>query len=311
MYADIFPDGPPKIVVLVGPTAVGKSRVALDLAGEFVGDIVSADSRQIYRYMDVGTAKPSMRERTLVPHFMLDLIAPDEMYSVQRFRTEALKVLRRSAATARVAFVVGGTGFYIQALLDRTTLPPVVPNESLRTLLRAEAEAHGSRYLHERLSRLDPRSSARIHPNNLPRLVRALEVVDALGAPVPASQPVQSLPALYIGLSQERHDLYRAADERVITQVESGLLDETRTILAMGYDPLSPALQGFGYREMVDHLQGEISLDQAIAQYQGATRRYIRRQMTWFGRDKRIHWRDAGDALSSCRRLVREWLATV
>lgn len=288
---------------------MGKSRLALELACEFPIEIVTADSRQVYRYMDIGTAKPSGEERAQVPHHMLDLVAPDDTYSVQRFALEGLKVLRKIWAAGNVPMVVGGTGFYVQALLDGTVLPPVPPNEEMRTRLRSEVEALGPAVLHARLGAVDPLSAARIHPNNIPRVIRALEVVDALGGPVPQSRAASSLPSLVLGLNRERGDLHRIADLRVLAQIEAGLVDETAALLTMGYDPALPSLQGFGYRECVQHLAGDLSLDEAIALYQGATRRYIRRQMTWFRRDDRIRWLDASDPIGGAVSLIRSWLS--
>jgi tRNA dimethylallyltransferase len=284
--------GTPPIVVLVGPTAVGKSRIALRIATEFAGEIVTADSRQVYRYMDIGTAKPSLAEQALARHYMIDLVEPSDTYSAQRFAKEGSRVLRAIGAAGRTAIVAGGTGFYVRALVDRPALPPVPPDESLRTRLRADAAERGAEALHAELARLDSASAQRIHPRNLPRVIRALEIVHVLGEPVPAVPHVESVPALHLGLTFDRGELDAVADFRVVSQIEAGLLDETRILLEMGYDPRSPALSGFAYREMVAYLEGRCTFDQAIADYQAATRRYIRRQLTWFRADARIRWFD-------------------
>ena len=299
----------PSIVVLVGPTAVGKSALAMRLAPRFNADIVSADSRQVYRYMDIGTAKPSLAEQGSVRHYMLDLVEPDETYTAGSFKREGARVLRRIAAEGRLALIVGGTGFYLRALLDGLDLPAVAPDERLRQQLRAEAETQGPDALYARLRALDPRSADRIHPNNLPRVIRALEIVDALGGPVPSGRAVQHR-ALYIGLTMDRAMLRAVADRRVLKQVEAGLVRETEILLAMGYSAEAPALSGFGYREMVRYLRGGLSLDEAIAAYQIATHQYIRRQMTWFRQDARIHWLDADTAEEAALPLIGDWLAT-
>lgn len=278
------------------------------LAPRFDADIVSVDSRQVYRYMDIGTAKPSRAEQAAVRHYMLDLVEPSETYTAGAFAAEASRVLDRIAAEGRAALLVGGTGFYLRALLDGLVLPPVPPNDSLRARLRAEAQAGGSAALHSRLRAADPLSAQRIHPNNLPRVIRALEIVEALNGPVPSAEASERR-ALYIGLQMDRAALGEVADRRVRAQMDAGLLEETRALLAMGYNPNSPALSGFGYREMVRHLRGELTLDEAIAAYQTATRQYIRRQMTWFRADSRIHWLEAGEDERAAT-LVEEWLAT-
>jgi tRNA dimethylallyltransferase len=299
------------IVAVVGPTAVGKSALALQLAREFGGEIVSADSRQVYRYMDIGTAKPTAAERAVVPHRMIDLVEPSEVYTAALYRSEAERVLARLEAERRPAFVVGGTGFYVRALLDGLALPEVAPDPGLRRRLYQEAEIQGAEALWRRLENADPVSAARIHPHNLPRTVRALEVVEKLGGPVPSGSRESRWSALYIGLTMDRERLNAVADARVVAQVNEGLVEETRLLLAMGYDPASPALDGFAYRQMTAHLQGRMTLPEAITDYQAATRRYIRRQRTWFRREPRIRWfdREHADAREISRE-VRAWLGS-
>jgi tRNA dimethylallyltransferase len=260
--------------------------------------------------MDIGTAKPALHEQRLVRHHMIDLVEPSQVYTAALYREEGERVLRRLAAERKPAFVTGGTGFYIQALLDGLALPPVPPDPELRARLRSEAREQGPLALWKRLEHVDPRSAARIHPNNLPRTVRALEVVEKLGGPVPAGKPERMAPALFVGLTMERERLHTVADARVVSQVEAGLLEETRLLLAMGYDPAGPALGGFGYREMVACIDGRLSLADAISAYQTATRRYIRRQMTWFRADSRIHWFDVeSDGETEIVEMVRSWFA--
>ena len=298
-------------MAIVGPTAVGKSRLAMELAQRLSAEIVSADSRQVYRYMDIGTAKPSKEEQARVTHYLIDLVAPNETYSAVRYRSEGLRVLRHIRAKGRIALVVGGTGFYIRALLDGLSVPDVPPNAGFRARMRDEAQQLGPEVLHERLSRLDPASAARIHQSNLPRLIRALEVIQYTRAPVPPSSPGQSVPTLYLGLTMERAQLRALSDRRVVNQVKCGLVEETRRLLKMGYEADLPAMQGFAYRQMVTYLSGECDLGMAVAEYQAATHRYIRRQMTWFRADGRIRWLNAGsDSISSARHLIDQWLST-
>lgn len=302
----------PATVVLVGPTAVGKSRLALQLAQEFGADILTADSRQVYRYMDIGTAKPSRVEQAAVRHYMLDLVAPDEGYSAERFRREGLGVLRRIAADGRVAIVAGGTGFYLRALLDGPAVAKTPPDPAIRARLQAELADHGSHALHRRLVELDPASANRVHPHNIPRLIRALEVVEQTGRPVPPISAGISVPALYLGLRMDRHSLWEVANRRVIAQFEAGLAGETEALLAMGYTAEMPPLAGFAYRQALDYLAGRRSLEQSIAEYQLATRQYIGRQMTWFRQDHRITWLESeSGAFGRARQLISSYLTTV
>jgi tRNA dimethylallyltransferase len=241
---------------------------------------------------------------------MIDLVAPDERFSVQRFTLEATRVLHRLAAAGHIALVVGGTGYYVRALLDRPGIPEVPPDPVLRARLTEEVERAGNAAVHARLAKLDPASAIRVHPNNTPRLLRALEIVERLGGPVPnqpASRPIQTL---YLGLDMERAELRRHVDERVKDQIRAGLVDETRLLLAMGYDPSLPSLSGLGYREMVAFLQGRIDLPAATNRYQMATHQYVRKQRTWFRSDQRIVWLDSGhDATKRALEEVDRWIA--
>lgn len=288
---------------------MGKSALALRLAPRFNAQIVSADSRQVYRYLDIGTAKPSLKVQAQIRHYMIDLVEPDETYSAARFAEEGRRVLRRIASEGSTSFVVGGTGFYVRALLQGVSLPAVPPDPDLRADLHREAREHGVEGLYGRLEKLDPASATRVHPRNLPRIIRALEIVDHTGGPVPQPAALSEEPALYIGLNMDRERLKEVADQRVLQQVECGLVIETRTLLEMGYSAASPALDGFGYRQMISYLRGDLSLPQAISEYQTATRRYIRRQMTWFRADPRIHWVDAeNDVDEAAATLIERWL---
>jgi tRNA dimethylallyltransferase len=306
---DLTVDTCPPIVCIVGPTAVGKSRLALALAEQFDAEIISADSRQVYRYMDIGTDKPLQSERARVPHHMIDVVAPNDHYSVQRFAAEGRTVLRRLLARGRPAIVAGGTGFYVRSLLDAPSLPAVEPDAELRARLYREAEELGADVLHAGLAERDPVSAARIHPRNLPRVVRALEIVETTGRPVPPPAPGDALPALRIGLEMDRSRLRNIIDERVHRQMRAGLVDETRVLLAMGYDSSLPALQGFGYRQMVQYLHGEFPLDVAVDRYKTATHQYVRRQLTWFRADQRIEWLPVGvDLEARAEHLARSWI---
>lgn len=289
------------IIAVIGPTAVGKSRHALELSQEFEGVIVSADSRQVYRYMDIGTDKPTSADRALVPHYMVDVIEPSETYSGQRFAREGQRVLKAMERQHRPAFVVGGSGFYVSLLLDGRSLPAVPPDPDLRDRLRAEAGQFGAPGMHARLEGVDPVSASRIHPNNLPRIIRALEIVELTGKPVPTEPTSSPVPALYLGLEMERSALHRQADRRIDRQMQMGFVEEVEALLTMGYAPTLPALDGLGYRQIIQYLRGDLSREEAVEQYRVATHQYIRRQLTWFRRDTRIEWvsvnRSAGSTL--------------
>lgn len=299
------------VIALLGPTAVGKSHQALELCREFDGVILSADSRQVYRYMDVCTAKPTPADRALVPHYMIDVIEPSETYSARQFAGEAEKVLKSSALQGRPVFVVGGSGFYVSVLLDRRSIPTVSPNPALRDTLHAEARKVGSREMHSRLDVVDPESAARIHPNNLPRIIRALEIVELTGGPVPLEPSSTPVPALYLGLDLERSTLHDVADRRIDQQMDAGLVEEVEALLAMGYTPDLPSLDGLGYRQIIQYLRGEVPRHEAVEQYRVATHQYIRRQLTWFRRDTRIEWVtvDASTG-TTLRERVERYLAT-
>lgn len=300
----------PRVIAIVGPTAVGKSRLAFELAAMYPADIVSADSRQVYRYMDIGTAKPSRIEQAQVTHYMIDLVPPDEGFSAARFREEGRRVLTRISEKGRIPLVVGGTGFYVRALLDGIHLPAVPPDAALREELRTEASTHGPEVLHQRLAAADPRSADRIHPRNAPRIIRALEIVRHLDGPVPEPRSGESIETLYLGLTIPRDILHTRADIRARDQIETGLVEETRFLLCMGYSPQLDPLRSFGYQQMVAHLQENLPIELALEQYQAATRQYIRRQTTWFRSDPRIQWLDAEESpIQEARAAIDEWLA--
>jgi tRNA dimethylallyltransferase len=261
--------------------------------------------------MDIGTAKPTPEEQATVRHYMIDLVDPSEGYTAQRFAEEGRRVLAAAAMRRTPVFVVGGTGFYVSVLLDRRAIPSVAPDYALREELRDEARLAGSAALHLRLQLVDPASAERIHPNNLPRLIRALEIIEKSGAPVPEGRTCEPVPACYIGLQLDRPRLYAVADRRIDEQMRRGLVEEAETLLRMGYAPRLPSLDGLGYRQIIRFLQGELPRDGAVAEYKTATHQYIRRQLTWFRRDARIEWVDVDSSSgSTLRDRVESYLST-
>jgi tRNA dimethylallyltransferase len=286
------------VVALVGPTATGKTALALALGQRLPLEVVSADSRMVYRWMDVGTAKPSWEELRRVPHHLVDVADPDEPYSVATYKAQALAAIERIHHRGRLPLLVGGTGLYVRAVCDGLQIPAVEPDRAFRTALETRAAQEGWAVLQEELARVDPESAGRIDPKNVRRVIRALEVHRATGVPFSAWQRRDPPPfrTVFVGLNLARPDLDARIDARVLAQIDAGLVDEVRSLAARGYDSSLPSMGGFGYREIGQHLRGECDLATAIEQYQQATRRYARRQVTWFRPDPRITWLDAGTA---------------
>jgi tRNA dimethylallyltransferase len=282
---------PAPLIVICGPTAVGKTAAAVALATLLDGEIVAADSRTIYRSMDIGTAKPTPEQRAAVPHHLLDIADPDEVVTLAVYRRLAQEAIEGIRARGRVPLLVGGTGLYIRAVVDDFVIPPVPPDPSLRRALE-ETEARAPGTLHARLAAVDPVAAGRIHPRNVRRLIRALEVHARTGQPITALQRRGEPPSavLQIGLTMAREALYRAIDARVDAQIAAGLVDEVRGLLARGYSPELPAMQGLGYKEIVAYLLGRVALDEAVRVLKRNTRRFAKRQWTWFRADPRIRW---------------------
>jgi tRNA dimethylallyltransferase len=301
------------LLVLVGPTASGKSALALTLAERFGAEIISADSRQIYRLMDIGTAKPSPAERARVAHHGLDVVWPDEPYTLAQYQTDATRAIAAVGQRGRLPLLVGGTGLYIRAVIDGLAIPRVPPQPELRAALEAEAATGGAGVLHARLTALDPAAAATIDPANTRRLVRALEVCIVSGKPFSAQRGARPTPyqPLVLGLNTERAALYAWADQRVEAMLAAGLVTEVEALLARGYTWDLPALSSLGYREIGAALRGEVALAEASERMKLATHAYIRRQLTWFRPDARIHWLDAAtpDLTDVASALVAPWRA--
>jgi tRNA dimethylallyltransferase len=280
----------PPLVALLGPTAVGKTAASLALARDFPLEVVSADSRQVYRGMSVGTAKATPAERAAVPHHLIDIRDPDESFSLAEFLALATAAIAGIHARGHLPVVVGGTAQYVAALLDGWRPPPVPPAPDLRDRLEAE----GAAALHARLLAVDPVAAARIGPHNLRRLVRALEVWETTGVPISAWQTPRPPPyrILRLGLRLPRAVLYSRIDARVDEQLAADLVGEVRALLAAGYAPDLPAFKSMGYIEIIRHLRGEISLPDARRLIQHSTHRLVRHQETWLRRDAAIQWVD-------------------
>ncbi len=283
---------------LVGPTGVGKTALAVALADYLPIEVVSADSRAVYRWMDIATAKPSLAERARVPHHLIDLVDPDEPYSLAVYQRQALDAVARVEARGRKALLVGGAGLYVSAVCDGLAMPDVPPDAAFRATLQERAHREGWQALQSDLQRVDPDSARRIDPKNVRRVIRALEVHHVTGKPFSAWRRTGAPPVdcVLIGLTLERQALFERLDRRIDAWIEGGLVDEVRGLLERGYAPSLPSMTGLGYREIAQVVRGELDLPSAVAQFKHATHQYAKRQMTWFRRDQRITWLDAATA---------------
>ncbi len=283
------------LILLVGPTAVGKTGVAVELAPCLNAEVISADSRQVYRHMDIGTAKPTPEERARVRHHLLDVVDPDQTLTLAEYQELAFSALRDISARGRVPMLVGGTGLYVRAVAEGWRVPRVAPNPALREVLLARAEREGGEALYQELRAVDPAAAARIDPRNIRRVVRALEVYHGSGRAFSAQQERKAPPydVLWIGLTMPRAALYERADRRIEAMVAAGWADEVRDLLARGYTVDLPAFSALGYCEMAAHVRGELPLDDALALIRRGTRNFIRHQYAWFKpQDPRLHWFD-------------------
>ncbi|WP_026487610.1 tRNA (adenosine(37)-N6)-dimethylallyltransferase MiaA [Caldanaerobius polysaccharolyticus] len=283
------------LIVIVGPTAVGKTEVSIDLALKINGEIVSADSMQVYKYMDIGTAKPSLQERKRVPHFMIDVVTPDQEFSVAVYKKMATKIIEEIYKRNHMPIVVGGTGLYVNSIVNVMDFSSTA-DWKLRQQLKEQAKMYGNEYLYEKLKKVDPITYKRIHPNDIRRIIRALEVYKLTGKPISYYQEItQNRPnpeynALMIGLTMDRQKLYKRIEERVDKMIKDGLIEEIKWLCDNGYKNNMIAMQGLGYKEIIRYLEGQCTLEEAIEILKRDTRRYAKRQLTWFRKDKRIHW---------------------
>jgi len=284
------------LIVILGPTAVGKTNLAIHMSQVLYGEIVSADSRQIYRFMDIGTAKPDATELNAATHHLIDVVNPDENLTLASFQQMAYAAIDDIHNRGKLPLLVGGTGQYISAVIEGWSIPEVPPNETLRAELEAFADEHGTNALHQRLVTLDPEAAEKIHPNNVRRVIRALEVCLETGTPITELQRKKPPPyqIRQIGLDMEREALYERADLRVDKMMQAGLLDEVRWLITNGYPATLPAMSGIGYKQLAAHLNNEMTLEQAILDTKHLTHDFIRRQYTWFrGHDTGILWHNS------------------
>ena len=282
------------LVAIVGPTGTGKSRLALELAQVFNAEIVGADSRQIYRYLDIGTAKPTPAELSLVPHHLVNIAHPDDDFDLARYQQLARAAINDIQERNRLPLLVGGSGLYVWAVLEDWEIPSVPPDHEFRDSLARKAAEVGKDELYRELEQIDPAAARRIDPRNLRRTIRALEVNRA-GTLFSKPQPSKAPPfrTLIIGLTMDRKELYHRLDSRIDQMIEQGWVEETKKLLDMGYDSNLPSLSSIGYRQIVRFLKGELTLAAAIQQVKFQTHRFVRHQYNWFRlTDTRIKWFD-------------------
>lgn len=306
----------PRVVAVGGPTASGKTTLSVALARAFDGEIINADSMQIYKNLDVGTAKPSEEERQGIPHYLLDFMSPETSYSVADFTAAADPLIRDITARGRLPLVVGGTGLYITSLLSGMAFAPEKTDPAIRARLQARADTEGGAALYAELQRVDPDYAAQVHPNNLPRVIRALELFEATGHRMsdqrrearPAEAPYH---ALCLCLTcRDRAVLYSRIDRRVDEMVENGVLDEARQVYDHR-DAYRTAAQAIGYKEFFPYFEGTANLTECTERLKQATRNYAKRQLTWFRHMEGICWLDASapDVREQAARLTNEFLA--
>jgi tRNA dimethylallyltransferase len=283
------------LVAIVGPTATGKSSLALELCQTLNGEIISADSRQVYRYMDIGTAKPTEEERELVPHHLMDVADPDDDFSLALYQSKALETIDDIQRRKKTAFLVGGSGLYVWVLLEGWRIPEVPPDPTLRRELEARAKIEGGEKLYKELKETDPAAAERIDPRNVRRVIRALEV-GLQGTPFSQLQVKHPfVDSVIIGLTTDRADLYRRIDARVDSMIEKGLVDEVKGLVARGYGFDLPSMSGLGYKQIGLYLQDKTDLPAATQQIKFDTHSFARHQYNWFRlKDKRINWFELG-----------------
>jgi tRNA dimethylallyltransferase len=285
-----------KLIVIVGPTAVGKTALAIELGQLINGEIISADSVQIYKYLDIGSAKPTISEQKKITHHLIDIIEPDVPFSVADYQKLAKVKIKEINAKNKIPILVGGTGLYVQSVIDDYDFSKEEGNYEFREQLKRISLEKGNDFLYEKLKKVDPVSASKIHKNDVKRIIRALEVYYKTGKRISEVKDKRYTSSpydlIFFGLRLPRDELYRKIDLRVDQMIEEGLLEETKKLLNLGYSDKLNSMQSLGYKEMIQYLKGELDWDEAISLLKRNTRRFAKRQLTWFKRDKRIIWID-------------------
>ncbi len=301
-----------RLIGIVGPTGVGKSRLALTLAQAFHGEVVSGDSRQVYRTMDIGTDKPVPEDLSRAPHHLLDIVNPDDPFSLAQYQALACQSIDDIHRRRKLPVLVGGTGQYIWAVLEGWRIPRIPPDLELRASLEKQAADEGTEPLYRELLRANPEAAAKIDPRNVRRLIRAVEISRQTDGKIPEIKKTEPpFRKLIIGLTADRPELYRRIDARVDGMIKRGLVAEVEKLLKMGYDFTLPAMSGIGYRQIGSYLRNEITLETAVTKIKNETHRFARQQYNWFRReDERIHWFDVcGQTDTAIVELVSKFTA--
>lgn len=301
------------LVVVAGPTASGKTGLAIDIANYVGGEIVSADSMQIYKYMNIGSAKPTQEERAKAVHHMIDFLEPDAEFSVADYTEMAHKVIADIYERGKIPIMAGGTGLYINSVVNDVTFGEMDTDYELRESLRKTAEEKGSEYLLHMLSEFDEVSAKRLHPNNLRRIIRAIEFYKITGKPISEHQEetkkTQSrYNPLMLCVNWDREELYDRINRRVDMMMDEGLLDEVKRLMDMGYTKDLNSMQGIGYKEVMDYFDGKASLEETVEIIKQSSRRYAKRQLTWFRRDERIHYVSSENPFEEAKLLIDDFL---
>ena len=301
------------LIVVAGPTASGKTGLAIDIANYVGGEIVSADSMQIYKYMNIGSAKPTQKERAQAVHHMIDFLEPDAEFSVADYTEMAHKVIADIYERGKIPIMAGGTGLYINSVVNDVTFGDMDTDYELRASLRKTAEEKGSEYLLHMLSEFDEMSAKRLHPNNLRRIIRAIEFYKITGKPISehqeeTKQTVSRYNPLMLCVNWDREELYDRINRRVDMMMDEGLLDEVKRLMDMGYTKDLNSMQGIGYKEVMDYFDGKASLEETVEIIKQSSRRYAKRQLTWFRRDERIHYVSSENPFEEAKLLIDDFL---
>lgn len=280
--------GLPPLLVILGATASGKTDLSIKIAKKYDGEVISTDSRQIYKYMDIGTAKIMPEEMDGVPHYMLDVAEPDQEFTLADFVDQARKHIKDIHKMGKLPILIGGTGLYIRAICENYDIPRVPPNVKLREKLQKEIEKKGAEYVHDKLKKLDPKAAKKIHPNNHRYVIRAIEIAKSGKKTQKKGKPEYHI--LRLGIEWPREKLYERIDKRAGIQVENGLIEETKNLLDKGYDTSLSSMSSLGYPEMISYIKGERTLEEALSWLQKNTRNYAKRQITWFRKEPDVVW---------------------
>lgn len=305
----------PKLLVLVGPTAVGKTKMSIELAKTFNAEIISGDSMQVYRQMDIGTAKIKPEEMDGIPHHLIDIHEPDYPYSVAEFQENCRQLITDIHARGKLPFIVGGTGLYVESVCYNFQFSEVGSDEAFRKEQFDYADAYGAEKLHEKLREIDPPSAERLHPNDVRRVIRALEIYHMTGMRQSDQLAAQKKESPYdlciVGLTMDRQMLYKRIEDRIDEMMEEGLVQEVASLLEHGVGPGCISMQGLGYKEIASYLRAEVPLETAISELKRDTRRFAKRQLSWFRHMKDIHWVDMTDTanFSTSFAMIRDIIA--